>query len=373
MTLRQLLTTAVLLIVGCHDQNDRGGAAEPIVDTVDSTYLTAAIDAIVEAAESDGFAGQVAVDRSGHEVFPASAGHADGASTVPVDEATRFQVASVTKFLTAVLVLRAAEEELIALDEKLGTYLPESKAPLADATIDQLLSHRSGLGSSYVAERIGDREEALRAILEQPVDETAIGGFRYSNDAYDLLAILLERLHGRPFEEIARAGVLEPAGMTATRFWSEVDTSDPRLVGQPLEPISDELGGRNYGMLGSQGLLTTARELVALRHALDGGRLLDEDSLRELSEPRSEVSIGSAAYGSFLLDDTPLGTAHVALGAESWGDNAILAHYPACRLAVAVVTSRGPDTEDSSQLFRARISGEIATAFAPVCAAETNP
>lgn len=319
------------------------------------------IDDIINDAASDGFAGQVCVSQGGNVLYARCVGSSDTADMVPVNDSTLFQVSSVAKYLTAVLTLKTVEAGLIELHDEIAGFVPSSSLSEAGVTSDHLLSHRSGLGSSYAAEGTADRDAALAALLAVPFDKTRIDTFTYSNDGFDLLAIVLERIHDRAFEDVAREFVLVPAGMADTRFWSEIDVSDPSLVSQPLRPVPVRLHGRNYGTLGSQGLLTTVHDLVGLQHALNNGTLLSESVLDELYRPRISTMIGDAAYGSFVIADTPLGRAHLALGAEDWGDNAILAYYPDCDVVISVVTSRGPDTSDHTELFRHRISEQIQT------------
>lgn len=321
--------------------------------------VIAAIDAIVEAAVQDGFAGGVTMIRDGRIVYDRVAGFSDVRGTVIVGEATLFHVASISKYLTALVVLRSVDAGKISLDEPVAPWAPGTRLAGRKVTWLDLLSHRAGLASSYVAERIADADDALAAIDDQPIDQERVGRFRYSNDGYDLLAILLERVWDRPFERLAREQVLNPSGLDGARFWAEVDLRDPGTVGQPLRKVPRKLRKRNYGMLGSAGLLTTARDLVRLEMAVSGGGLLTADSSAALRRPRGSMSLGDAALGSFLMTHPELGLVYSMRGYEDWGDNAILNHYRDRGVILAVVTSKGPAEETDQAPFRSRISQEI--------------
>jgi len=316
------------------------------------------VDPIIDAAVGKGFAGGVAIVRKGTLVYARVAGFSDDARKVAVTPATMFHVASLTKYLTAILTLRAAEEGRLVLSDKITKYAPELIIGDGAATIGDLMAHRSGLGSSYAAEEKGDQAEALRAISAAPYDASKAGKFRYSNDGYDALAIILERVYGMTYEQLARSRVFGQACLQHSGFWGEERLSDASKVGQPIALIPETLKKRNYGMIGSAGFLTTAVDLVMLQARLGARRIIGQASLDELWKGRGNSSIGQVAYGNFLVETPALGHAISARGAEDWGDNAILNHYRRDDIILAVVTSKGPK-EGAGDLFRDAVSKAI--------------
>ena len=319
----------------------------------------AALDRIVEAAVADGFAGQVVVAKGSSILYQRAAGHSDAAGTVPVRSDTLFHVASITKYLTAILTLKAAEEGRIALDQDIGRFFPDSGLADRGTTIEQLLGHHSGMGSSYAAESEQSAGAAASAIAAQTVDPDKIGQFRYSNDGYDLLAIMLERVYGQSYEALLREKIAGPGGLSHIVAWSEVDKSNLVLVGQPLSAIDEKLSRRNYGMIGSAGLMTTAADLVALQQALAAGRILGPESLGLLWQARDRISIGETTFGGFLRQSETMGPVFKVRGYEDWGDNAILNHYRDQDIYVVVVTSKGPAEDSGKKPFRDTISQAI--------------
>ena len=139
--------------------------------------LGQALDPIVDAAVADGFAGGVAFMRDGVMVYERVAGFSDARRTVPITTETLFHVASITKYISAVLMLKAAEEERLELTGLVGELAPGTALADRGATIFDLLAHRSGLGSSYAAESEADGAKALAAIDSQPIDTAKIGSF----------------------------------------------------------------------------------------------------------------------------------------------------------------------------------------------------
>lgn len=315
-------------------------------------------DQIVDKAVAQGFGGRVVIASGDQVIYDRCAGYSDANEQFPVTEATLFHVASITKYLTAIIILKAAEEGRIGLDQSISSLLPDSSLAKGKITIRQLLNHHSGLGSSYAAEAAFTAEAAISAIGQQPVDAEKIGTFRYSNDGYDLLAIILEQVYAKPYELILKEKITGPAGIAKMIGWSEVDKSNPVKVGQPLSELKASLAKRNYGMLGSAGLLTTARDLIDLQKAVGREKILNQESLAALHKPRDRISIGRTTFGGFLVQSDNMGPVFNVRGYEDWGDNAIMNHYLEYDLYVAIVTSKGP-AEGSGEPFRTSISNEI--------------
>lgn len=326
--------------------------------------LNVQIDRLVDDAAARGFAGGVTLIRDGVIVYDRVAGSASMDGNVPVTDETLFHVASISKYFTAALVLQAAEEGRISLDDSIAAYAPETKTAERGVTYSDLLAHRSGLGSSYVAEGYDNPDGALTAIDNTDFDPDRVGGFRYSNDGYNLLAILMERVYGQPYETLMRDKVFAPTCLRNASYWGLEDLADPNVVSQPLTRVPPELRRRNYGMMGSAGLLITARDLALYQLRLMGGDLLSPQSVSILTTPRRAVSIGQATFGAFLSETDTLGPRLNARGHEDWGDNAIVNHYLERDVIVAVVTSRGPAESTGEPSFRNELSEAIESLIA---------
>ena len=315
------------------------------------------IESLLASFAEEGFSGGIAVRRGDAEIHSAEVGFSDRKRTVPVDGDTLFMVASISKYFTAAAILKAAEDGLLSLDDPLSRFLPDFPADKGKLTIRSLLAHDSGMPMAYATDGVVEQEMALRKLSKLPLDLERQGSFRYSNDGYALLAILVEIVHGRPYEVIVREDLLAPARMDRTRFWGETDVSDAAVVAQVIRSFPRRFRRRNYGLLGSSGLLTTASDLVRWQAAVMGGQVLSAASLAELTAKRHDVSIGFSGYGVFLDEDPSYGRRLMARGSEDVGYNAALYHYLDRDLIIAVVTSTGPDQGD---LYRNRVEAALA-------------
>ena len=199
---------------------------------------------LTNTAADSGFSGAVLVARGGKVVLHEGYGWADLAKTAPVTRETRFYIASITKQFTAAAVLKLEERGRLGLADPVGKHLPGVPPDKAAVTIHQLLTHTSGLGQDYAADGIRDRAEAVRAVLAKPLKSPPGAQFRYSNDGYNLLAVIVEVVSGESYESFLRQNLLRPAGMSRTGFWGETPARGARPVAATLTEIGPDVRPR---------------------------------------------------------------------------------------------------------------------------------
>lgn len=156
-------------------------------------------------------------------VFDRSGVHWAGSVGENHDTDTQYRIGSITKTFTAVLVVQAVREGLLAWDTTVGSVVPELAAPhgYAGATIGELLGHTGGLQSEPVGpwwERHPgqDRTDLLRA-NDGSGRVGAAGEFHhYSNLGYALLGAVVEELHGADWMRLVQSRLLDPLGLSRT-------------------------------------------------------------------------------------------------------------------------------------------------------------
>lgn len=177
-----------------------------------SAPLTDQIDQVFRTAEADGkFSGSVLVIRTGVTLYEKSFGPANKTLRTPNTAASQFLIASVSKPFTAIAVLKLFEEGKLGLDDRLESIFPELKgAPVAGVTIAQLLSHTSG-----IEEVVGKHLD--RPLVPEDLKTAALaskpGDFQYSNSAYVVLKLVLEKISGRSYGALIDTLIFEPASM----------------------------------------------------------------------------------------------------------------------------------------------------------------
>ena len=182
-----------------------------------------------ELNEKDGFNGAWLYAERGEIVSKGVLGFRDPENTLPITEDTIFQLASVSKTFTASAVMLLVREGKLGLEDKITKFFPELTA-YEGVTVRHLLTHTSGIPDYFddadwfikiwkEEKRVPGNDEIPRFLCETKAKPYfAPGeGLHYSNTGYNLLALLVERLSGVPYEEFLQKKIFEPAGMSSTR------------------------------------------------------------------------------------------------------------------------------------------------------------
>jgi CubicO group peptidase (beta-lactamase class C family) len=246
--------------------------------------LRALIQQAIEPDPTAPFWGAVLVIWRGEVLYSRGYGVANLAG-LPVDQHTLFDIGSVSKQFTAAAVLQLAHEHELALSDSIAAHFDAVPEPQRAITIERLLSHRSGLVQTYESDQKGPSFEDTRTgwerhLLSRPLAAAPGTEFRYCNYNYLLLALLVERVAGQPFESYVREHVFAPAGMQHTRFVGECDGDAAeqsirrhryRRPGPPPKACDWVWG---YGYRGATGMLCSLDELRSWHRALSDDRVL---------------------------------------------------------------------------------------------------
>ena len=144
----------------------------------------------------------------------------------PLKVGTRFPILSITKTMTATVVLKLQEDGKLSVRDKLSKYIPDF--PNANKiTIEHLITHTSGIHnySDYVG--VEDslitnypiaKERILNQIKSQPPDFSPGKRYSYNNSGYYLLGLIIEGVTGKPYETVVREMIFEPLNMKHSGF-----------------------------------------------------------------------------------------------------------------------------------------------------------
>lgn len=287
------------------------------------------LDDVVPAGSS----GSLVAAVDGGRVVCRGWGEADREAGVPAGCDTVYDVMSMTKQFTAAAVLKLHTQGRLRVGDPIVRYFPQAPADKRHITVEQLLTHTSGL----VASLGGDDERVSRADLVAEAFATALRSepgatYHYSNTGYSLLAAIVEVASGTDYESYLAEHLFRPAGMTRTGYvlpdWQqrsiavEYDASGEPL-GRPVDrPWAED--GPYWNLRGNGGLLSTAGDLYRWHRALEEHVVLDEAATRRLFEPRVREEPGGDTfygYGWVLQQVGGLGVAwHNGGNGRSYGE-----------------------------------------------------
>ncbi|WP_162549749.1 serine hydrolase [Hymenobacter nivis] len=302
---------------------------------------TAKLDSLVNALDANHkMMGSLALSKGGQVVYRRAFGEARLAPSAPATPDTRYRIGSLTKVFTGVMIFQLIEEKKLALDTPLATFFPQVPGAAA-ITIDQLLSHRSGLHNftndpAFPAFMTKPHTQAeMVALIAAPKPDFAPGTkAAYSNSNFVLLGYIVEKLAKMPYPQALQKRVLARAGLKNTFYGGKINP-------QAQEALSYEWGSGGWKLApetdmsvpgGAGALVSTPTDLTRFLEALFGGKLLAASSLATMQTIRD--GYGRALFG--LPFGAKQGYGHTG-GID--GFNAVAGYFPADKLAVALCSN----------------------------------
>lgn len=304
-----------------------------------------------------------------------TSGLADVEADKPVTVETLFQVGSVTKNLTATLMMSLVDAGVVTLEDSVSRHLPEV-GPVGSVTLRQLATHTSGLPRNP-PNRV-DVDGVMRAYsgseLLAALSQTTAGShlgteFVYSNFGYLLLGHALERAAGRPFEELLAERILRPLKMDSS--YIQISSENEPRIAVHYWPSDDPLHPRprwHFGeVAGSAGLTTTVGDLAhylsfVIRAETGAGisaQSLISQRVAQIMSPDWRTSFG---LGWSVWRDID-GSVIVWHEGELDGHSALIAFSPATEVGVVVLMNLGGTAAPDAgyRLFQQAIRDERAT------------
>jgi CubicO group peptidase (beta-lactamase class C family) len=180
--------------------------------------------------EAPGFSGVILVAEKGTPVYHEAFGHLRFDTQEPLDTNAVFELASVSKQFTAMIIMMLAEQGLLSYDDTIGTFIPG--LPYRGVTIRNLLNHTSGLpdyqavmDAHWDKSKVAGNEDNITFLKKyKPAVHFSPGEkYEYSNTGYMLLASIAERAAGRDFIELCNEWIFGPLEMTQTDIRTKRD------------------------------------------------------------------------------------------------------------------------------------------------------
>lgn len=257
------------------------------------------IDYVVNKAFQDGdFVGSVLVANKGNIIYRKHFGMANADSQIPISDSTKFLIASVSKPITAILILQLVEHGKIKLDDSLSNFFNIKNNPQASkVTIHHLLTHTSGI-EELINENheFGENDIELANFNFDPGSD-----FEYSSTGYVLLKEIAERKSKKNFEELIEQQICKLAQMNSSGVARDPHQISNLAVGykttNQVDPV--EIGYSLKIVDGAGSLYSTADDLFKLDRSLYSDELLSRKSMDLMQSQHVEERFG---YGWFLRE-----------------------------------------------------------------------
>lgn len=229
----------------------------------------------------------VAVLRDGEIVKVAGYGVADIASAAPATPHTVYKIASVSKQFIATGIMLLVQEGRLDLTDSIGLFLEDAPSTWGGITIEHLLSHTSGLvreAPGFSPFRVQPDADVIRTAYALPLRFVPGERWEYSNLGYFVLAEVIRRVSGQPWDRFLAERVFEPLSMHSTRVTSMSDSLANRATGYG---DNDRLiVAREWPALRPSGaFLSTVLDLARWDAALHDAEILSDSIRRRMWQP----------------------------------------------------------------------------------------
>jgi|SRR5690554_136566 len=258
--------------------------------------------------------GSVAISLKDSIIYSKSIGFANSDTKKTIDENTKIRIGSLTKTYTAVLVLKATEEGLLKLDDKLSYYYPQVENS-EKITIEHLLKHRTGIfnfteipGKSIWEQEFHREEEFINYFIKKKSNFEPNTNYEYSNTNYALLGFILQKIYEKSFQKILEEKICSPLDLKNTYFSTETNETKNEALSYNIQNEYIQNAKVNFSNHpASGGLVSTAVELNTFLSALFNGKLISEKNL-EIMLPKDKGEYGMGIEK--LPFDNPIGYTH---------------------------------------------------------------
>ncbi|GAB2563332.1 serine hydrolase domain-containing protein [Spirosoma aerophilum] len=257
----------------------------------------------------------------GKLVYSGGFGYANVATRTPATPKSLFRIASMTKSLTAMAVLKLRDEGKLRLDDPAETYIPELKNHkylTADAPrilVRNLLAHSAGFpeDNPWGDRQLADSDDDLTKLIKGGISNANVPNFayEYSNLAFAMLGRIINVVSGKPYQQYITETILKPLGMNDTQWEYANISADKLALGYRWQDDGSAAGtwlaepllhDGSHGAMG--GLITSIEDFskyVALHQAawpprndVDNGPV-KRSSIREMQQPWTFAGLSAQA------------------------------------------------------------------------------
>ncbi len=333
------LVSVLSFAVGCTSRDESHAGAEtgndnPVIDALFAHW---------DVPGSPGCA--VAVSRDGILVYSRGYGYANLDYDIPITPQTVFDIASVTKQFVAASLSMMALEGKLSFDDDIRKWLPELPEYETPITLWHMVYHTSGLRDYLNLFPLAGRDEYFPIshdqILEMMSRQRALifppgERYQYSNTAYMLLAIVVERISGKSLGEYVRERIFEPQGMKGSLMYDNYEEIIPRRA-TGYDRDDDQVRmvhNFNFDVPGDGQMYTTVEDLLRWDNHLHGDNKPEYYPIIMLEGTLNNGVMLERAKGLYLDEYRGLRTVHHT--GSSWGFRTVVKRFVESDLAIAI-------------------------------------
>lgn len=302
----------------------------------------------------------VTIDSAGSTIYNGSFGHIDLNKTIPVDQNTRFDIASISKMIGATVIMKLIEEGKLNLDQTLDDILPEfpDSEQAKRIKLGHLISHTSGL-LDYSLEIDSVFMETGKVPLKQNFLAFFDGkdllfepgsNYQYCNSGFMLMAFIAENATGKPWQELINEFINEPNDLDfqLIRFASDLSTTSPLFNFQNDSFLRAKT---LVYVIGDGGLTATTEMLSKFPRLLTNDEFMSQSMFEQMSNPRllndgTKTGYGFGVRNGFFLEERIIG--HTGGWKSTY---AIMVYFPEREITFTALMNTDDTPDDIYLIF----------------------
>lgn len=299
------------------------------------------------------FSGSILVIDSGTEILGKTYKYLKRNKPCDVVAGESFWISSVSKQFCAAAILLLKDMGKLNLHDPISNIFSDIPDDKKDITIHQLLTHTSGMSALYKADGISDRDLALFSLLKEDLVHLPGTQYSYSGQGYNLLAIIVEYISGKSYEQFLQEKFFIPLKLTNTGMsgdqgaWNILSIAKKGKGAKRKLKDNPQFWDINYGYKGATGILTNPRDLYKWHLSLKNNTVLSENSTNLMFTPhvlkRGKIYYG---YGWNIFEESKNGNVIVHSGDDDFiGHSATIRYYSDKNRLIIVLSNAGYDKD----------------------------
>lgn len=348
MNLLKVICISIFLVMS---QSSFGQEVSSLFDSslVIKTELGLKVDSVIMNENRLKFSGTVLIVKEGEILLKKQYSQKEKGNC-PINPNYSYWIASLSKQFTASAILLLQEKGKLNTVDSINKYLLNVPSDKKNITIHHLLTHTSGLPDMYAADGIENIDRAQAAILKNKLTTKIGQKYSYSNDGYQLLAIIIEKVSGIKYDEFLNQEFFIPLNMNHSGNSGDKQKLRTLNVAQKGIGASKKIYGNpqdwpeNYGYKGSTGVLSNPDDLYKWHLSIQNNIILSKESTNMLfkehivKDPENEIYYG---YG-WNIFESKNGKVIVHSGGEDFiSHTSTFRYYPEKNLLLIITANSG--------------------------------
>ncbi len=309
-------------------------------------------DAYLTERATHSFRGAVLVGIDGNIAFEKGYSIANEEWAAPNSPRTRFRIASLTKQFTAACILLLQERGRLTVHDPISRYLSDLPDNWRPVTIQQLLTHTSGI-PDYTNDAQFPKLQVTGAtplqlislVTAKPMQFSPGAAWAYSSTNYILLGMIIEKTSGQPYPEFLKSSIFSPLAMMSSGYERASDIVKERASGYQINDNNFRVEHADYMDMSASyaagGVYSTVEDMYRWNEALaQPGKLLSAASLDEMFTPHVETPRKGLhyGYGVFVTEQKFGKLLYYHTGGVN-GFSAVIQRYPKERVCISVLAN----------------------------------